>query len=137
MKYIKYIILTLMFFSLLCIESYAQIGETEEAKYTFTSISCNLSIEADSIVLEFINKSDFQMAFIMGKGSPEYYIRYDPITITANFTCQLDYLHHCFHIEKIKIAPNKKKTFKFSVIDDKLREIIGSKKVKCIYKTLK
>lgn len=137
MKYIIYITLTLMFFSLLYIETYAQIGETEQAKYMSTSISCKLSIEEDSIVLEFINKSDSQMAFFIGKGSPEYHIKYNPITIAANFTCQLDYLHDCFHIEKVKIASNKKKTVKFLIIDDKLREIISSEKVKCIYKTLK
>ena len=68
---------------------------------------------------------------------PEYYIQFDPIAIVANFTCQLDYLHNCFHIDKIKIAPKKKKTLKFLILDDKLREIIGSKKVECLYKTLK
>ncbi len=137
MKHIKHIILTLISFSLLSIESYAQISETEQAKYTSTSISCNLSIEEDSIVVEFINKSNSQMAFLIGKGSPEYHIEYDPLTIVANFNCQLDYVHDCFHIEKIKNEPNKKKTIKFLIIDDKLRKIVRSKKVRCIYKTLK
>ena len=137
MKNINYKLLTLVFLSLFNIKLIAQIKETEQPTYTLTSIPCNISIEEDSIALEFTNKSDSQLSFFIGKGSPEYYIEYDPITIVANFTCQLDYLHDCFHIDKIKIAPNKKKTFKFLILDDKLRGILGSEKMKCIYKTLK
>ena len=126
-----------LFLSSIFISLSAQTEKITSYSCTPVTISCNVSISGDSLILEFINKSNSNISFYLGTGMPEYYIKYNPFTIGANFTCQLDYVHDCFHFQKIKIASKKKKIIKFLINDDRLREYIGNKKIKSKYRTFK